>query len=220
MLIELLEKEKLVLDVVKEYLNKNRYFDMNDTIPFIIARFRTASRNINISGIEEILRSLVRKNMIVEGSKLSMDDILKNQKRKLIYEFILANPGVYFNRILRELKFSNHVVVWHLRILLKFNFIKKDKIENHDIYFDSKYNLKDKKLRYLTSKEKSRKIIEYLKKFDYGITKTQLSKELKMHINTITKYLEMFEQVNIVFKKKISKRIIYFLHEDFIYNKY
>ena len=93
---------------------------MNEIVPFIIARFRTASTNINISGIEEILRSLVKKNMVVEGSKLSLDDILRNQKRKLIYEFLLANPGIYFNRIIRELKFSNHVVVWHLKILLKF----------------------------------------------------------------------------------------------------
>jgi len=220
MLIELLEQEKLVLDVVQEYLNKNRYFNMNEIISFIIARFRTASININISGIEEILRSLVSKNLIVEGSKLTVDDILRNLKRKKIYEFILANPGVYFNRIIRELKISNHVIVWHLKILLKFNFIKKKKFENHNLYFDAKYNIKNTKLSYLTSKEKSRKIIEYLKNFDYGITKTQLSKELKMHINTVSKYLEMFEQVNIVFKKKISKRIIYFLHENFLAQMY
>ena len=216
MLIELMEQEKLVLNIVQEYLNKNRYFNMNEIIPFIIARFRTASININISGIEEILRSLVSKNLIVEGSKLIVDDVLKNLKRKKIFEFILENPGVYFNRILRELKMSNHVVVWHLKILLKFNFIKKKKFENHNLYFDANYNVKNTKLNYLTSKEKSRKIIEYLKNFDYGITKTQLSKELKMHINTISKYLEMFEQIDIIFKKKISKRIIYFLHEDFL----
>ncbi|MFX1363851.1 MAG: hypothetical protein ACFFCE_14280 [Promethearchaeota archaeon] len=216
MLIELLEEEKLVFDVVKEYLNKNRYFNVNEIIPFIIARFRSTSKNINISGIEEILKSLVNKNILVEGSKLSIDDILKNQKRKLIYDFIIYNPGVYFSRIVRELKLSNHVVVWHLNILLKFNFIKKEKIEHHDIYFDSKYNLKDKKIRYLTSKEKSRKIIDYLRKFDYGITKTQLSKDLKMHISTITKYIEMFIQLHIIFEKRVSKRSLYFLSEDFV----
>lgn len=218
MLIELLEKEKLVLDVVREYLNKNRYFNLNNIIPFIIARFRTASIDINISGIEEMLRSLVRKNILVEGLKLIRDDVLKNEKRKKIYEFILANPGVYFNRIIRALEYSNHIVVWHLEILSKFNFIKKEKFENHDIYFGSDYNLKNKKLRYLTSQEKSSKIIEYLKKFDYGITRTHLAKELKMHVNTVKKYLEMLEQVNIVFKKKSSNRFIYFLHEDFIYD--
>jgi predicted transcriptional regulator len=216
MLIELLEQEKLVLNVVQEYLNKNRYLNMNEIIPFIISRFRNASININISGIEDILRSLIKKNLIVEGSKLSINDILRNEKRKNIYHYILQNPGIYFNRIVRELNISNHVVVWHLNILLKFQFIKKAKIENHEIYFESNYDQKDLKLSYFTSKDKGKKMIEYLKEYDYGITKTQLAKELKMHINTITKYLKIFEQIGIVFSKKASKRNLYFLSEDFI----
>ncbi|MFX1568453.1 MAG: hypothetical protein ACFFCV_08805 [Promethearchaeota archaeon] len=215
MLIELLEQEKLVLKVVQEYLNKNRYFNMNEIIPFIVSRFRNASINININGIEDILRSLVKKNLIVEGSKLIRNDILKNQKRKRIYEYVIKNPGVYFNRIVRELNISNHVVVWHLNILLKFRYIRRTKFENHDLYFESNFNEKDLKLNYLTSKEKGKKIIVYLKEFNYGITKTQISKELKMHINTVAKYLKMFEQIGMVFDKKVSKRTLYFISEDF-----
>ena len=215
MLIELQEQEKLVLNVVQEYLNKNRYFNMNEIIPFIISRFRNASININISGIEDILRALVKKNLIVEGSKLSIKDVLQNQKRKGIYEYILENPGIYFNRIVRELDISNHVVVWHLNILLKFRFIRKAKFENHDLYFDSNFDEKELKLKYITSKEKGKNIIEYLKEFDFGVTKTQISKELKMHINTVAKYLKKFEQIGIVVSKKVSKRILFFLSEDF-----
>ncbi|KKM68071.1 hypothetical protein LCGC14_1464530, partial [marine sediment metagenome] len=49
-----------------------------------------------------------------------------------------------------------------------------------------------------------------------GITKTQLSKELKMHSTTISKYLKVLAQFGIIFKKKMSKRLIYFLNEDFM----
>lgn len=220
MSVELLKQEKLVLNAVQEYLNKNRYFNMKELLPFINSRFKIASININNRGIEEILRSLVKKKIIVKGSKLSRMDILNNQKRKNIYDFILKNPGTYFNKIIRELQISNHVVVWHLNMLLKFNFIKKEKFENHYAYFDSNFNVKNSKFRYVTSKEKSKRIIEYLKYYDFGITKTQLSTDLKMHINTSTKYLKMLEQFNIVIKKKVSKRMIYFLNEDFIENSY
>ena len=216
MQIEVSEQEKLILNVVEEYLNKNRYFDLSEILPFIVSRFRMASVDINIRRIEEILRTLVKKKLVVEGSKLINNDILKNEKRKKIYNYILENPGIYFNRILKELHISNHVVVWHLNVLQKFNFIKKEKIENHDVYFDSNFDVKNSKFAYITSKDKSKKIINYLKNNDYGITKTQLSKNLKIHPNTVSKYLKVLEQFSVVVKKKVSKRVIYFLNDSFL----
>ncbi len=70
MQIEESEQEKLILKVIEEYLNKNRYFDMSEILPFIISRFRMTSTDINMRRIEEILRTLVKKKIIVEGSKL------------------------------------------------------------------------------------------------------------------------------------------------------
>ncbi len=214
--IELLEQEKLVLTVIQEYLNKNRYFNMKDILPFIKARFKMASVNINNRGIEEILKTLSQKKIIVEGSKLTREDLLINQKRSLIYEFIGKNPGTYFNRIVKKLNLSNHVVIWHLEMLLKFEFIKRQKIENHEIYFDFEYRLKNTELKYFTSKEKSKLIIDYLKINDIGITKTRLAGDLKIHINTATKYLTFLEQFQVILKKKFSGKILYFLNEEFI----
>lgn len=213
---ELLTHESLVFSVVQEYLNKNRYFDVNEILPFIVSRFRMSSININMKGIEEILKSLVKKKIIVEGSKLSIDEILKNEKRKKIYDFILDNPGTYFYKIVTKLGISNHVVVWHLKMLLKFNFIKLEKFENHNVYFDAQFNVKNSKFAYITSKEKGKKIIDYLRENDYGFSKSQLSNALKMHPNTISKYLKMLEQFNVIIKKRVSKRVIYFLNDAYI----
>ena len=69
MQIEESEQEVLILNVVEEYLNKNRYFDMSEILPFIVSRFRIASVDINIRRIEEILRMLVKKKL-VEGKFL------------------------------------------------------------------------------------------------------------------------------------------------------
>jgi len=213
--VELLKQEKIVLTVVQEYLNKNRFFNMKKILPFIHARFKMASVNINIRGIEEILKSLVEKKLLVEGSKLYKDDLLKNHKRRQIFEFIYENPGTYFNKIVRNLNFSNHVVIWHISMLLKFNFIKAELIENHEVYFEFKFNLKNSKLKYFTSKDRSKRIIEYLKTNDIGISKTKISTDLKIHINTMSKYLDFLEKLNVVIKKNLSKKILYFLNEEF-----
>ena len=212
---EVQEQEKLVLNVIQEYLNKNRIFNMEEILPFITARFKMASININNRGIEDILKILVSKKLIIEGSKLYRDDLLLNRKRNLIYEFIVKNPGTYFNRIIKTLSLSNHVAIWHLEMLLKFDYIKKQKIENHNIYFDFTYRLRNTELKYFTSKEKSKLIIDYLKINNIGVPKTRLSKDLRLHFNTATKYLTFLEQFQVVAKRRLSGKTLFFLHDDF-----
>ncbi|MFX1357596.1 MAG: winged helix-turn-helix transcriptional regulator [Promethearchaeota archaeon] len=213
MLIELQEQEALVLNIIEDYLNKNREFKIDEIIPYIQSRIRRSSLNLNYKGIETILKSLIEKNYVLEGSKLIRSKILDNEKRKKIYEFILKYPGIYFNHIVRKLQISNHVVVWHLNILLKFKFILKEIVGKHEIYFDANKDFKDIELFYLTSKEKSQKIINYLKQNNIGIPKTQLSEELNMHINTTSKYLKELEQFNVITKQRASNKVLYFLNE-------
>ncbi|MHA1472642.1 MAG: hypothetical protein ACTSQW_06050 [Promethearchaeota archaeon] len=210
---DLVENEKIILNFVHEYLNKNRQFTFEDILPFINSRVRLGSVNISNEGIKVILQSLINKKILVEGSKLSKSEILNNQKRNNIYEFISKNPGTYFNRILHELKYSNHIVVWHLSILLKFDFIHKEMLENHAIYFNAKKEFQDVISSYFKSKEKSKKIINFMKDDNIGITKTNLSQELGMHINTVEKYLSLLVKHKMLIKKRIDNKNLYFLSE-------
>ncbi|MFX1408912.1 MAG: winged helix-turn-helix transcriptional regulator [Promethearchaeota archaeon] len=187
---------------------------MEKILPFIITRFRSSKVNINKKGIEIILKSLLKKKMIYEGSKLNREDLLNNLNRKMIYNYILNNPGTYLNNIVKNLGLSNHVVIWHLNFLLKFNYIRKETINNQKIYFTPNLNFKEVKKRYLSSKEKSQKILNYLKYYNKGVTKTKLSVELKIHPNTLSKYLESLEKLNLIVKEKLLKKTLYFLKRD------
>lgn len=211
MVTNLVKQEELVYQIIQEYLNKNRYLQLNEVIPFIKAKLAKKKININETGIISILSSLVKRNIIVEGSKLLQEDILKVRKRRRIYEYILENPGVFYYDIVKTLNISSHVVRWHLNMLVLFNFVNKIKIENHDIYFDVSISQKKAEAIYYISNDKCRKIIEYLKINDHGITKTQLSKDLSMHLNTISKYLEGLENIRLLIRKKFSKKTLYFL---------
>jgi len=213
MAMELVEEEKIILNIVHDYLDKNRQFTFEEILPYINSRIRLSSINISNQGVRNILKSLTNKKLIVEGSKLTKSEILNNKKRKDIYQFINENPGTYFNRIVHELNYSNHIVVWHLNMLLKFDFIIKEIIENHDIYFDANQEFEDMKPTYFTQKAKSQKIINFMKKDNLGITKTSLSQELNMHMNTLAKYLTLLEKYNVIVKKKIDKINLYFLRE-------
>ena len=211
--LELVEEEKIILNIVHDYLNKNRQFTFEEIIPYINSRIRLSSTNISNEGVRKILKSLTNKKLIVEGSKLIKSEILSNEKRREIYDFIVKNPGTYFNKILHELNYSNHIVVWHLSMLLKFDFISKKNLENHEIYFDTTTEIEDISSTYFTTKEKSQKIINFMKKDNLGITKTNLSQELNMHMNTLAKYLNLLEKYELIVKKKIDNKNLYFLSE-------
>ncbi len=213
MVLELVEEEKIILAIVHDYLNKNRQFTFEEILPYINSRIRLSSINISNEGVRKILISLTNKKLIVEGSKLIKGEILNNEKRKEIYEFIIKNPGTYFNKILHELNYGNHIVVWHLSMLLKFDFISKKILENHEIYFDATTEIEDISSTYFTTKEKSQKIISFMKKDNLGITKTNLSQKLNMHMNTLAKYLILLEKYDVIVKKKIDNKYLYFLSE-------
>jgi predicted transcriptional regulator len=216
MFIDLTQHENIILNIVQEYLSLNKYFDMKKVLPFIQSILKSALVDLNRRAIEEILKSLVKKKLIVEGTKLSRESILDNETRNQIYDYILKNPGAYFNKIVIDLNINKPVVVWHIKMLERFGYIKREVFENHAIFFDINLTEKKKKYGYFTVNEKSKKIIEYLKSNDFGITKTHLSNDLGMHHNTVSKYLKILEDFNVIVKKKTTKQTLYFINEDLI----
>ncbi|MFX1280816.1 MAG: winged helix-turn-helix transcriptional regulator [Promethearchaeota archaeon] len=216
MSVDLSQHENLILNIVQEYLSLNKFFDMKKVLPFIQSVLRSALVDLNTRAIEEILRSLVKKRLIVEGTKLTKNDILVNETRNKIYNYILKNPGSYFNKIVIDLNINKPVVVWHVKMLERFGYIKREVFENHAIFFDTSLTDKKKKVGYFTSNEKSKRIIEYLKLNDFGITKTNLSNDLGMHHNTVSKYLKKLEEFNVIIKKKTPKQTLYFLNEELL----
>ena len=179
-------------------------------IPFINSRFSKASVNINTNGIIEILESLVKKNHILEGSKLSKENVLKNENRKSIFNIIKQEPGTYLSRIAKVLNLKKPIAEWHLSALLKFNCVKKVKINGHEAYFEVKFEHEKPELLHFMQREKYRKVIEYLKENQKGITKTRLAKNLGMHPNTIKKHIARLEGLGIIYREKISKKELYF----------
>jgi predicted transcriptional regulator len=210
----LIQNEKVVYNFIQEYLDKNRYYSAYGLINFINSRCSKASININVKGIKRILESFLKKNLIAEKSSFTKDNVLLNSNRQIILSCITKNPGIHFNKIYKKLNLSVAVVEWHLNILTKFDFIRKEHFDNYDAYFDSSLDPELDKIRHIISREKCRKIIEYLKTHNEGTTKYHLSNELGLHSTTVTKYVNYLDEFGFLIKKKLTNKIIYFLSED------
>jgi len=217
MATKLLQYENDVYAEILNYLNSNRPLKLDEIIPYLNSRFSRSSLPLNREGITEIVKSLVQRNLIVEGSKLTRDEILLNSKRSQIYDYITNNPGVYYYKIMKKLNISSHVVIWHLNILLEFNFIGKTTIDKHDLYYEISEDIEKLEVRYYLKNEKCRLIIEYLKYKMIGSSKTSLSRNLSMHPNTVKKYIDILEDLGIISKTEMSNKTLYLLNEVNLY---
>lgn len=207
---QLVQYEQDIYEIIIDYLNKNRVFELYMVIPYVSSRLSRNEIDLSRQGIAKILQNFLNKNMVVEGSRLTREEILNNEKRKRINQFIRRNPGVYFYRIVKELNIANHVVVWHLNMLEDFSFISKTAIGKKDIYFEAGLNVKDVKKAYYRNHEKTRAILEFLDSNEDGISKTQLSKRLEMHPNTIKKYIKALYDLGLIQRKKMSNKTLWY----------
>ena len=214
-----LDKKTILIDQIQKYLKEHSIVDFDKLISTIKDRCSKASININNEGIKVVIQSLINSNYIVQGSKLTKDIVLNNPNRKKIYETIIENPGLYFNRLVKKLSLSNHVVGWHVNILLKFSFIKKERIDNHEVYVDPNLKFIDIKTCYILAKTKSQEIIAYLKnENNIGITKTHLSNTIRTHYKIISKYVDNLEEIGILRKEISPTKTLYLLNENY-YNE-
>ncbi len=92
--------ETIVLNIVREYLSKKPFFSMKNIVEFINNRVRH-NPDINKNRIELIIKSLIKKRVIIPGTKLMKQDILHHSSRNEIYKYIKQNPGRNINEIMK-----------------------------------------------------------------------------------------------------------------------
>ena len=208
---ELDEEEISIYDIIKEYLNKKAFTPNLDLINFINQRLKS-NPDFNRNKIELIMRSLIRKKIILPGTKLKQEDVLESPLRRKIYRHINRNPGINMSEIISDLNIGNNQTAWHLENLEKFEFIKSEKIGNQKAFFNFCLDPVFLGVFFYLRKNKFNDIINLLKKKNAksGLTPTAISKKLKIHYNTIRKYLNILVDLQLIkiIKKKNKKKYI------------
>jgi len=210
--VKLTEVERKIFEVIQEFINSNRIFNKEKAALYIKSRHKV-NGNLNYNGIKVVIDSLIKKNIIVEGSKLTRKSVLLNSNRNQIFNLIKQNPGVYKNILSKKLKITPYVVNWHLTILKKFHLIREHTFRNQISYFLFSLSSKNDVIFHTISKDKCMRIIEFLKKNEKGCSKYQIVKVLRMHYNTITNYLNKLEKFNLLIRKKDLNKDYLFLND-------
>jgi len=207
------QQEKAIFEAIKIYLNKNKVFRLEEIIPYLNHNL-DKSLNFNSEKITITLRSLIKKRIIIPGSKFSKEDVLQNIRRNEIYAFIKTHPGSHFTEIKNTFGFGNNYTTWQVKLLEIFQFIRSSHLQNKTIFFDVKSNPKNDELHFYLRNEKVAKIIELLNDNQSALSVLEISKKLKFHQQTVTKYLSVLKRLKIVHSELDGSKKVYKLMFD------
>ncbi|MFX1569530.1 MAG: hypothetical protein ACFFCV_14310 [Promethearchaeota archaeon] len=122
-----------IIEIAKEFIEKNKVLKVKKLYNIAIK-----SLDISSGDILDIIQFLNNNKILIDGSKHTRDTILFNLYRKKIYDVVQRFNGATFS-FLRETVFTNNSgsagqLIWHLKMLLKFKYIKKLKVGNYSLF--------------------------------------------------------------------------------------
>ncbi len=203
--------ENVVLGIVREYLSKKPFFSMKNIVEYINNRIRH-NPDINKNRIELIIKSLIKKRVIIPGTKLMQSDIIDNPTRNEIYEYIKQNPAKNINEIMKAHNLGSNLALWHLSALEKFQFIRSKKIGNQCIFFQFDSDPNFDQLHYYMTNDIVQSIITFMKN-ERSLKITEIADGLKKNHITIKKYLEALIDLKLVEIEKEKSRELYKLNK-------
>ncbi|MBD3254501.1 MAG: hypothetical protein GF383_05380 [Candidatus Lokiarchaeota archaeon] len=209
-----LEKSKVkkVYDVIKEYVKRKSFSSLPDVINHVGNHLGKDSDLTN-DGIEKIIKSLLREKHFMLGTKLTREDILKTDSRERVYSYIKSNPGANINELMSENNLGGKQVLWHLKFLRKYDFIREKKYGNQKAYYNVELDSENDDLLFYFRNEKVLKIVDLLKREKNGLVATNISEYLDMHYKTVKKYLKILLELKIITLNKDQNKKLYSLDE-------
>jgi len=210
------EVDSVVLELVKEYLNKKPFFSLEDIITFINNRAK-GYPYLNRNMIEKIIKKFIKKRILIPGTKLMKNNIIEHPIRNEIYNYIKKNPS-NINEIMKAINIGSNQALWHLSCLEKFQFTRSRKIDNQRIVFEFESNPELDELYYYLNQDIIKDIIQLLKTVNKKLKVTEIANELKKNYNTVKKYLKILNNLKIVKTEMQNKRMLFTLDLDRYHN--
>jgi predicted transcriptional regulator len=207
-----------IVAIVHEIVANKRYVLLENLLH--IAKKQTGAERL---ALENVINKLIQDKVIVPGSRLVRQVLLRNDTRKNIYNLIKGFPGININSIKKTLTLGSNVVMWHLSVLLKFGCIQEVVYKTTSLFALPKLTAKEAILHSLLRKglirtilrqlEAGRKSLVDLEK-ETGEDKSKIFYNLRNleEFRVITKVVAEGNLVNYTFNEE--SKVLYFSLKD------
>jgi len=188
---------KKVMETARELLKTDDNFQID-----ILFKLMKKRNILSDKDFFSAIVSLIDNKIFTEATKFSKFDLLMNKNRVRIYRVIKNNPGLHFTTIKEksmpgEDNDSWIEFIWHLSLLMEYEFISKIEVENLTIFIPADISeLSGIAYYYLRNKIKH-KIIKFL--INYGpILVQQIPSKLLESKEIVFDHMKSLYEANII----------------------
>lgn len=169
-----------VIEIAKDIMSQNKILT--------VERLLNVSKkvlNIPQPGLFSIIQFLIKNHVLIDGSKFSRESVLDNYLRKNILEYIRLKGCAHFSLLRKKVvserdknSGSSGQLIWHLKLLIKFNYIKKIKVGNYTVFLPIEMEDELGIITFLLQDMINRKIVALLAA-QTSIKNNEISKKIK-----------------------------------------
>ncbi len=138
--------------------------------------------------------------------------LLMNKTRQEIFQFVCNNPCAHLREISRALKISTQTSKWHLVKLKSGKLISETRFGNKKIFSPLTDIVKDKECKTLALfHDRNTKAIYLHIKKNPGKTQKQLTKDINIYQQLLSRALVAMERHNIIYHEMLGRTKVYFI---------
>jgi predicted transcriptional regulator len=148
--------------------------------------------------------------LIIFGySRIRREDLLNQENRKKIYEFITNNPGEHFRALQRAVDLEVGVLSHHLNVLEKEQLIVSEQDGNNRCFWAAGVKHDTDKVRLSRIQENILKEIQE----DPGITQSQIARKMGVSRKVIFYHVKFLRNSGVVREEKVQRNAHYYERE-------
>lgn len=143
------------------------------------------------------------------------DEVLSNDGRRRVYEFVQEHPGVYLQQIADRLGMAFTSVRWHLQKLEDARLVKSAKLKGLVIYYSTEGGIENRRLAIanaLMQNENSAAILEFVAN-NPGTHQRKIAQSLGLKRGTTRWHLSKLHSLGIIDKQRDGQANSYSLSE-------
>lgn len=148
------------------------------------------------------------------GAKfVTRENVLENETRADLYEFLQDKPGTHLRGIADELDLSTTNVLWHLRKLEDADLVKGKKLEGYKVFYPVEDGADGQRKAMASSvlrNDNAQAILEFLAS-EPGAHQRQIARALDVNHGTVRWHLRKMEKTDVVDKVERDHAIEYYV---------